>query len=476
MAGRVVASVDPAAAIRSRQYALLLVLAAPVGVVVSVAAWGFLELAHWIPMWVFEDLPEALGFDSPPTWWPLPVLAVAGVIVAFAIERLPGRGGHVPSEGLKAGAPQPIELPGIAIAGLGSIALGLVLGPEGPLIALGSGLGLLAMRLAKKDAPNNAGLVMAAAGSFAAVSSIFGSPAIGAVIIIEAAGLGGRTLPLILLPGLLSAGVGSLVFTGLGHTTSLSTSDYALSPLELPEYSAPTLADFAWVIPLAVVVAVLTVVVVEIARGSHRVVATRPFVLMPVAGMVVAGLAIAFHEVTDEPAMTVLLSGQEALEPTLSEGASFSRSTLAFLILFKALAWAISLGNFRGGPIFPAMYLGMVGGVLVADLPGLSETPAVAALMGAATVSILRLPLSSVFIALILTAGSGLGSAPLIIVAVVVAYVTVEVLAPRPAAEGEPANEATVVEPESQPVASQVGEGRDGVREARLPSPARPDG
>jgi H+/Cl- antiporter ClcA len=102
--------VDPDATIRSKSYGVLLILAAIVGVVVSLVAWGFLELAHWIPEWVFEDLPEGLGFDNAPTWWPIPVLVAAGLIVAFAIERLPGRGGHVPSEGLKSGVPRIVDL------------------------------------------------------------------------------------------------------------------------------------------------------------------------------------------------------------------------------------------------------------------------------------------------------------------------------------------------------------------------------
>jgi chloride channel protein, CIC family len=72
-----------------------------------------------------------------------------------------------------------------------------------------------------------------------------------------------------------------------------------------------------------------------------------------------------------------------------------------------------------------------VGGLLAAHLPGFSETPAVAALMGAGVVSILRLPLSSVVIALRLTSKAGLGVAPLIIVAVTVAYSTTEVLSER---------------------------------------------
>jgi hypothetical protein len=46
----------------------------------------------------------------------------------------------------------------------------------------------------------------------------------------------------------------------------------------------------------------------------------------------------------------------------------------------------------------------------------------VAALVGATCVSVLRLPLSSVMIALLLTVAAGLAVAPLVIVAVVVAY------------------------------------------------------
>src|SRR3954464_11123308 len=82
----------------------LLVLAGLVGLAVSFAAWGFLELIHQIQVGVFQKLPGDLGFDNgAPTWWPLPVLAIAGLIVAFAITRLPGAGGHNPAEGLKTG-------------------------------------------------------------------------------------------------------------------------------------------------------------------------------------------------------------------------------------------------------------------------------------------------------------------------------------------------------------------------------------
>jgi hypothetical protein len=64
--------------IRSRQYRVILVFAAIVGVVVSLVAWAFLELVHGIQVGVYEDLPGDLGFDSVPWWWPLPWLTSLG--------------------------------------------------------------------------------------------------------------------------------------------------------------------------------------------------------------------------------------------------------------------------------------------------------------------------------------------------------------------------------------------------------------
>ena len=427
------APVDPGALIRSRQYRVILVFAAILGVVVSLAAWAFLELVHGLQQLVYDDLPGDLGFDSSPWWWPLPWLALAGLLTALAITRLPGTGGHVPANGLSTGGgpTQPIELPGVLVAALATLGLGLVLGPEAPLIALGMGLGVLAVRRAKPDAPDQLVMVMAAAGSFAAISTVFGSPVIGAVILIEAAGLGGATLPVVLLPGLIAAGLGSLVFIGLGAWSGLSTSAWALTPFDLPPFSQPTAVHFVWAVVLAIAAAVVVYAIVALARVVLRVVARRPVLFTVLAGVAVGGLAIAFNQVTDQPTNVVLFSGQDAFSEMLKEAPDLSLSVFAWLLLFKGVAWSISLGSFRGGPTFPALFLGTVGGLLAADLPGLSETPAVAVVMGAACVSMLRLPLSSVVIALLLTSSAGLAVGPLIIVAVTVAYVTTEVLAAR---------------------------------------------
>ena len=424
------ASSDPAALIRSREYRVLLVLAALVGLLVSIASWAFLEGVHELQVWVYEDLPDELGYHTVPPWWPLPWVALAGLLTAFAVVRLPGHGGHVPAEGIKAGGTptRPIDLPGVLLAGLATLGLGLVLGPEGPLIAVGLGLGALAMRLVRRDAPDQAVGLIAAAGSFAAVSSIFGSPVIGAVLIIEATGLGGPILPLVLLPGLLAAGVGSLVFIGLGSFSGFSTAAWSLSPFPLPPFGGPGWGDFGWTILLAAVTAVAVFAIMELARWAKRVVDQRPLVLTVAAGLCVGGLAIAFAEATGESPDAVLFSGEESFGKLFDQAATISLSTLFLLLLFKGLAWSISLGSFRGGPTFPAIFLGVAAGLMAQHLPGYAETQAVAALMGAACVSVLRLPLSSVMIASLLSAKAGLAVTPLIVVAVVVAYLTSEAL------------------------------------------------
>ncbi len=418
------APTDTAALLRSRQYRVLLVFAGVIGLIVSLASWGFLELTHKLEVWVYDDLPGKLGFSSEPTWWPLPWLALAGLITAFAILRLPGRGGHVPANGLATGGKPttPEELPGVLLAAAATLVLGIVLGPEAPLIALGMGLGILAIRLAKKDAPQQALALMAAAGSFAAVSTIFGSPVIGAIIIIEASGLGGAMLPVVLLPGLLASGVGALVFIGLGSWSGLSSSAYALTPFSLPVFSGIGWGDFGWTIAAALALALGAFVIMELARWTKPLVEQRPYLFTIIAGLAIGGLAIAFAESTGGSTNTVLFSGQDAFGSIFPTGAALSLSTLALLFLFKGLAWSVSLGNFRGGPTFPALFLGAVAGLMAAHLPGYSEAPAVAALAGAMCVSILRLPLSSIVIALILSASAGPAVAPLIIVAVVVAY------------------------------------------------------
>lgn len=458
MADATASAPDPAAIIRSRRFVFLLAVAAALGVVASLGAWGFLELVHYIQDWVFTDLPEGLGFETAPQWWSLAPLALAGVLAAAAIVRLPGTGGHIPAHGLTTGTPQPAELPGILLAAIATLGLGVVLGPEAPLIALGAGLGVVTARALPTEAGPEVEALLAAAGMMAAIAMIFGSPLISAVLVIEAAGLSSSRLPLVLVPGLLAAGIGSLVSIGMGSWTGLSNSDFAIGALSLPDFPRPELADFGWAIALAMAVAVVTVVIFWVARRLLPVMPARPFVSLPVAGLTISGLAIAFSEATDKGVDEVLFSGQEALPGLIAGADSWSLGALALLIAFKGLAYSISLAGFRGGPVFPALFLGAAAGLMAAELPGFSTTPAVAVAIGAAVSAALRLPLSAIVLAVVLTAGTGDGAAPLVIVGAVVAYVVavaVEAQLPSSPRSGDeirdPARSDTVVSARTAP-------------------------
>jgi H+/Cl- antiporter ClcA len=446
--------VPPPASPAPRQLAVVAFLAAIVGVVVSLAAWCFLELIHQVQVGVFTDIPNDMGDHTPPWWWLLLVLGVAGIIVALAIAHLPGRGGHIPAEGLKVGGAtvQPNELPGIVLAGFATISLGLVLGPEAPLLAMGGGLGVLAIKLARRGAPAQLQMLMAAAGSFAAMSFLFDQPIIAAVILLEALGLDRRTLPLMLIPGLTAAGIGSLVSLGMGSFTGLSSSAYALAPVSLPAFGRVDVAELGWTVLVAIIAAIVIFVIYRLAAVVQRIVISRPLVLTAAAGMVVAGLAIAFSHAAGHDVSEVLFSGQDQL-PGLIDGAStWSVSALLLLLGFKGLAWSVSLGSFRGGPTFPSLFLGAAGGLLASRLPGFDLTAAVAVGMGAAFASALKLPLSAVVVASLLAGKAGASAEPLIIVGVVVAYlVTVgldRLMASRSAAdEADSAGGHTAVAP-----------------------------
>ena len=463
---------DPQALLRSKSYLRLLILAAVLGAPISAAAYGFLALVAYLQPEIFTHLPNGLGFHGAPPWWPLPVLTVAGLLVAPVIRFLPGKGGHSPADGFKpgGGAPTPAQLPGVVLAALATLSLGVVLGPEAPLIALGGGLAVLAVRLAKRDLPAQATAVVAAAGSFAAVSTLLGSPIAGAFLLMEASGLGALT-GVVLLPGLLASGVGALIFVGLDSLTGLGT--FSLSVPGLPHFARPDIAEFGWALVIGVAAAIVGTAIHRLGLLIRPYVERRMLLLTPVVGMVIAGLTIAYTEGTGHSYSDVLFSGQSQLGPLITNAAGYSVGALLLLLVCKGLAYGASLSSFRGGPTFPALFIGAAGGIALSHLPGLPLVPGVAMGIGAMCAVMLRLPLTSVLLVTLLLYSDGIAVMPLVIVAVVVAYVVAARLAPAtapaPAAPGAaPAATATVPPqaPAAEPGTSPVPPGRPSDRGA----------
>ena len=267
------------------------------------------------------------------------------------------------------------------LAAFATLSLGVVLGPEGPLIALGAGLGALAVRLVKRDAPARVQSVMAAAGSFAAISTLLGSPLTGAFLLMEASGLGGPMMQLVLVPGLLAAGVGSLIFIGLDAWTGLGT--FSLAIPGLPHVGAPTGGEFLWALAIGLLAVPVGSGIRWLGLFLRPHVERRILLLTPVIGLAVAGLAIAFAAGTGKASSEVLFSGQSALGPLITNSASYTVGALLLLIACKGLAYGVSLSSFRGGPTFPALFIGAAGGIALSHLPGLPLIDGVAMGIGA---------------------------------------------------------------------------------------------
>jgi H+/Cl- antiporter ClcA len=419
---------DPVAVMRSRPYLAALLLAAILGAPVSAVAYGFLALVAAVQRFVFEGLPNQVLGGPAPAWWPVPWLVLCGLLTALTIRYLPGTGGHSPAYGFKTGGGPPTgrELVGIALAALTALSLGAVLGPEAPLIAIGGGLGALTVRLVKKDAPPMALTIMASAGSFAAISTLLGSPVLGAFLIMEAAGVGGVTLSLVALPGLLASGIGALVFVGLDGWTGLGTFSLALT--SVPPAVPPTLATLGWAVIMGAVGALVGWSIRWVGLSLRPVVHLNRVLVTSALGLLIGITAMAYQLITGRSFTQVLFSGQDALPQLVEHAADYSIGVLVLLIAGKTFVYGLSLSAFRGGPVFPSMFIGAALGLAASGLPGMDPAAAIGMGIGAMCAAMLRLPLTSTLLATLLLGVDGVAVTPQVVVAVVVAFVITNVL------------------------------------------------
>ena len=165
------------------------------------------------------------------------------------------------------------------------------------------------------------------------------------------------------------------------------------------------------------------------------IVAGRSLVLTPLAGVVIGVLVLIFVEATDKPSAYVLFSGQDQLPGLIEGAATWSVGALILLAACKGLAYSLALSGFRGGPVFPGMFVGAVVGIALSHLPGLSMIAGAAMGIGAMTVAMLGLPLVSLLLVVLFLQADSVQLTPLVIVAIVVSYIVSARLNPVPVPE-----------------------------------------
>lgn len=406
-----------APAIEPRDYLRLVGLGALIGVPAGLVAAGFLALVHIVEDLLWTDLPDWLGHSSPP-WYLVIGVPVVGALVVFAARTLlPGDGGHSPIGGLSV-KPSPLAYgPGVLLAAVATLSFGAVLGPEAPLIALGSVVGVAVATLARVGERER--MVLGLAGSFSAVSALFGGPLVAGMLLIEAGvGLGAALIPT-LLPGLVAAACGYTLFIGLGNWEGIQTAGLELTGL--PAYDGTSVGDLLLGVAVGLVTALLIagvrVLAVRTDALRGRGVGMAPLLL---AGGLAVGLLAWSADLLGADSQDVLFSGQAALPNLVAEG---SLGVVVVLIVAKGLAYAISLGSgFRGGPVFPAVFLGIAVAMVAVELVDLSITAAVAIGTAAGMAAMTKLLFSSVLLAALLVGSPGFDALPAAVLAASTAW------------------------------------------------------
>lgn len=387
-------------------------LAIVLGILGALGASVFIFVMDEAQKWIWEDLPAALGFDGLPMWWVALMLLIGACVVALA-WRLPGATGNGPLTGFHFDTPA-INAPSILLAALGSLIFGFVLGPEAPLIIMGTTIGALLMR---GRAPQLVQMGMLLGGA-AAIGAIFGNPFVMAFMLLEFAALG--VLPAIaLVPSLVALGAGYLVQIGVGPWSGIGT--HSLAVPGLPTYDNLSVRDLIFGLVIAVIASIVAAIARELGERVAQLAAKhRGFVLFAVA-LLTAALAIAVTEITGVDVGFVLFSGQSDMTSLIAET---SILTVVLVLIAKMLAYGMALGGgYRGGPIFPATFLGVAVGVLSSlAFPEVSVTAMAATGIAATATVMLRLPFTSALLAMVLLSSSGAAVAPFAIMGAVVGF------------------------------------------------------
>jgi H+/Cl- antiporter ClcA len=153
------------------------------------------------------------------------------------------------------------------------------------------------------------------------------------------------------------------------------------------------------------------------------------------AGGLAVGLLAQLSEALGASSQDTLFSGQSAIPHLVAEG---STGVVLVLLVTKMVAYAVSMGcGFRGGPIFPAIFLGV--GLMSLPIVWWDTSPALAIAAGASAgmAAQTRLVVAPVLFGSLLVGTEGVDAVPAAVLAGAAAWITMAALEPRPPDRGD---------------------------------------
>ncbi|MFD7569490.1 ion channel protein [Streptomyces sp. NPDC059810] len=326
-----------------------------VGVAASLLLLGIEALADQLQDVLWHDLPGALGIGDYSSLWIISMLTASGIAVGLVVWKVPGHAGPDPASLGLGGAPlAPGVVPSLLLAATLTLAGGVSLGPENPIIEANIAL---AYWVGRRMAPAVPGAFWVGLASAATIGALFGTPVAAALVISEAlVGQPGRgSLWDRLFAPLVAAGAGSMTTQLLADPTF----DMGLPPLTDPGWSdllaALVIASAAAVFGLA---ACYLFPHLHAAFGRLR----HPMLMLPAGGLVLGLLGAAGGQLT-------LFKGLDEVKELSASVGSWSSGELAKMAVIKLLALLVAAScGFRGGRIFPAVFIGAAFGLLAQAL------------------------------------------------------------------------------------------------------------
>ncbi|MBX9364118.1 ion channel protein [Streptomyces sp. WAC04114] len=322
-----------------------IVPAIAVGVLCSLILVGVEVAAEQLQDVLWQTVPDALGIGRYSVAWMFVVLIATGIAVGLVVWKVPGHAGPDPATiGLDAPVLPPVVLPGLLLVTALMLAGGPSLGPENPIITVNVGL---AAWLGSRFIPRAPGRIWPALAEAATIGALFGTPVAAALAISELLAsqeTRGRLWDNLFAP-LTAAAAGSLTVTLLDHPSF---------DLGLPSFGRPGWSDLLASVVVAAVGALLAMCAVRALPYVHRAFQRlrHPMLMLPAGGVVLGCLAAVGGHLT-------LFKGLDEVATLAHDPDGWSAGEFAVMTVVKlaALVVAASCG-FRGGRIFPAVFVG----------------------------------------------------------------------------------------------------------------------
>lgn len=299
-------------------------------------------------LWV--NIPVALNIDSASPWWLLGILTLAGVAVGLIVRYMPGHAGPDPATESLIGMPLPLAaVPGLGLALIIGLAGGVSLGPENPITAINIALVVAAGSRLLPKVPRMDWIILAAAGT---IGAMFGTP-VAAALIFSQTLAGNNEVPLWdrLFAPLMAAAAGAVT------TQLFFTPNFAL---RLDAYDITRLPDIFSGAVVALIAIALGMVALWCFPHAHRLFHSikNPVLMLGLGGFALGVLALFGGEIT-------LFKGLDEMK-RLAADDGYSVAALLTITLTKLAALVIAAASgFRGGRIFPAVFVGVALGLML---------------------------------------------------------------------------------------------------------------